>query len=148
MKRVWRRRAGLWLALLITLTAVAAQETPGGATLQDKAATTRWSTFTSVLPAAFSAALRGTQQITLINVHVPYEGELPGTDAFIAFDRLERQRDRLPQNKAAAIAVYCMSGRMSDVAARTLHDLGYTNVTELRGGMVAWRRAGFPVTGR
>jgi phage shock protein E len=148
MKRVWRRRAGLWLALLITLTAVAAQETPGGATPQDKAATARSSTFTSVLPEAFSAALQGTPQITLINVHVPYEGELPGTDAFIAFDRIGRQRGRLPQEKAAAIAVYCMSGRMSDVAARTLHDLGYTNVTELRGGMIAWQRAGFPVTGR
>lgn len=147
MKRAWRRRAGLWLALLTVPAAVTAQEMPG-ATPQGKAATTRSSTFTSVPPEAFFAALRGTPQITLINVHVPYEGELPGTDAFIAFDRIERQRNRLPQNKAAAIAVYCMSGRMSEVASRTLRDLGYTNVTELRGGMIAWHRAGFPVTGR
>lgn len=148
MKRALRRCPGLWLVLLILLPAVTAQDMPGGATPQDKVATTRSSTFTSVPPAAFSAALRGTPQITLINVHVPYEGELPGTDAFIAFDRIERQRDRLPQEKAAAIAVYCMSGRMSVVAVRKLRDLGYTNVTELRGGMVAWQRAGFPVTGR
>jgi len=146
LKRAWRRRAGLWLALLTLPAGVTAQEMPG-ATPQAKAATTRSSTFTSVPAAAFFAALRGTPQITLINVHVPYEGELPGTDAFIAFDRIERQRNRLPQNKGAAIAVYCMSGRMSDVASRTLRDLGYTNVTELWGGMIAWHRAGFPVTG-
>lgn len=148
LNRALRRRAGLWLALLATLTAVTAQEMPGGATPRGKAVTTRSSTFTSVPPEAFFAALRGTPQITLINVHIPYEGELPGTDAFIAFDRIARQRNRLPQDKAAAVAIYCMSGRMSEVASRTLRDLGYTNVTELRGGMSAWQRAGFPLTSR
>ena len=148
MKRALRRCPGLWLVLLILLPAVTAQDMPGGATPQDKVATTRSSTFTSVPPAAFSAALRGTPQITLINVHVPYEGELPGTDAFIAFDRIARQRNRLPHEQAAAIAVYCMSGRMSDVAARTLRDLGYTDVTELQGGMIAWHRAGYPLKNR
>ena len=140
LKRTRRRWAGLWLALLIPFPTVTAQDMPSGAT--------RPSPFTSVPPAAFSAVLRGTPQLTLINVHVPYEGELAGTDAFIAFDRIARQRNRLPHDKAAAIAVYCMSGRMSDVAARTLRDLGYTDVTELQGGMIAWHRAGYPLKNR
>ncbi len=148
MKRALRRRVGLWLALLATLTAVTAQKMPDGTPSQDKVVTTRSSTYTSVPPEAFITTLRGAPQITLINVHVPYEGELPGTDAFIAFDQIERQQNRLPQDKAAMIAVYCMSGRMSDVASRTLRDLGYSNVMELRGGMIAWQRAGFPVKGR
>lgn len=147
LKRTRRRWAGLWLALLILFPAVTAQDIPGGSPHPDNA-TTRPSPFPSVPPAAFSAVLRGTPQLTLINVHVPYEGELAGTDAFIAFDRIARQRNRLPHDKAAAIAVYCMSGRMSDVAARTLRDLGYTDVTELQGGMIAWHRAGFPLKDR
>ena len=147
LKRTRLRWAGLWLALLIPFPAVTAQDIPGGAPHPGNT-TTRPSLFTSVPPAAFSAVLRGTPQLTLINVHVPYEGELAGTDAFIAFDQIARQRNRLPHDKAAAIAVYCMSGRMSDVAARTLRDLGYTDIMELRGGMIAWRRAGFPVKGR
>ena len=146
LKRTRRRWAGLWLALLILFPAVTAQDIPGGPPHPDNA--TRPSPFPSVPPAAFSAVLRGTPPLTLINVHVPYEGELAGTDAFIAFDRIARQRNRLPHDKAAAIAVYCMSGRMSDVAARTLRDLGYTDVTELQGGMIAWHRAGYPLKDR
>lgn len=91
-------------------------------------------------------ALKSADGITLINVHVPYEGEIAGTEAFVPFDQLERRRGPLPQNKTAPVAVYCMSGRMSELASRTLLKLGYTQVIELRGGMIAWRQAGLPLT--
>ena len=87
-----------------------------------------------------------------MNVHTPYEGELPGTDLFIAFDRIRDERERLPGETATPIAVYCRSGRMSSDAARTLAGLGYTNVVELQGGMDAWEASGrsvelIPVSG-
>jgi rhodanese-related sulfurtransferase len=43
------------------------------------------------------------------------------------------------------IAVYCRSGTMSAEAARTLVRLGYTDVWDLGGGMLAWEKAGFPL---
>ena len=80
-----------------------------------------------------------------INVHVPYEGEIARTDSFIPYDQVEKQIRQLPARKDAKILLYCQSGRMSDIAARTLVRLGYTNLWHLKGGMVEWRQQGYPV---
>ena len=80
-----------------------------------------------------------------INVHVPYEGEIARTDSFIPYDQVEKQIRQLPARKDAKILLYCQSGRMSDIAARTLVRLGYTNPWHLKGGMVEWRQQGYPV---
>jgi rhodanese-related sulfurtransferase len=81
------------------------------------------------------------KDFTLVNVHVPYEGELPQTDLMIPYDKIEQQVNELP-GKDAPIVLYCRSGSMSTTAARDLVRLGYTNVMELDGGMVAWESAG------
>lgn len=77
----------------------------------------------------------------VINVHVPYEGELAGTDAFIPYDRI-RDDPRLPEDKATELLLYCQSGRMSEEAAVDLHEEGYTNIAHLEGGMKAWEASG------
>jgi rhodanese-related sulfurtransferase len=83
----------------------------------------------------------------LVNVHVPFEGDLPATDASIAYDQIERQLDRLPADRSAKIVLYCRSGSMSTQAARALAALGYTNVHQLSGAFNAWRAAGLPMAG-
>lgn len=117
-------------------TPVAASEAAGRAVL------VAGGSYLDIGPAELAAVLPG-KTFPLINVHVPYEGEIEGTDLFIPFDRIELQRDELPGDLGARIVLYCRTGRMSAVAAETLVKLGYADVWNLAGGMVEWERAGF-----
>ena len=58
-------------------------------------------------------------------------------------DFVEKAKSTLPIEKR--IAVYCRSGRRSANAAGKLADVGYKCVN-LKGGIVAWKEAGMPVT--
>jgi rhodanese-related sulfurtransferase len=78
-----------------------------------------------------------------INVHVPYEGEIEKTDLFIPYDEIRKNLDKLPADKNAKIVLYCRTDRMSNIAAKTLVNLGYTNVWVLEDGMIEWRKAGY-----
>jgi rhodanese-related sulfurtransferase len=81
----------------------------------------------------------------VINVHIPYEGEIAGTDLFIPYDEIAAHSNLLPEDKDAGLVLYCMSGRMSTTAAETLASLGYTNLLHLDGGMRGWVEAGHPL---
>ena len=91
------------------------------------------------------ARMLAKKKFPLINVHSPYEGELEGTDLFIPFDQIEAHVSRLPADKRATIVLYCRSGAMSATSARTLVRLGYADVWNLDGGMIAWQHAGKPL---
>ena len=93
--------------------------------------------------AAGLASMLETKDFLLINVHIPYEGEIQGTDLFVPYDDIEGNLDQLPANKETKLVVYCRSGGMSAIAARTLVQLGYTDVWNLDGGMIAWTEAGY-----
>ena len=80
-----------------------------------------------------------------VNVHIPYEGEIEGTDAFIPFDKIAEDLDRLPTDRSAEIVLYCRSGRMSEIAATDLAARGFTGVSHLSGGMIDWQRSGHPI---
>ncbi len=83
------------------------------------------------------------KDFVLINVHIPYEGELPQTDQFIPYNAIDQNIDRLPQDKAARVVLYCRSGRMSAIASETMANLGYTNVLNLKEGMREWQQKGY-----
>lgn len=87
------------------------------------------------------AGLLDEPDVTVINVHVPYEGELPDTDAFVAYDDIVGD-PALPDDPNAPIALYCRSGSMSAEASAALVEAGFTDITDLDGGMNAWRDAG------
>jgi rhodanese-related sulfurtransferase len=91
------------------------------------------------------ALMLENKEFPLINVHVPYEGEIEGTDDFIPFDQIEQNVDKLPADKDARVVIYCRSGSMSGISARSLVKLGYTDVWNLDGGMIAWEASGRPL---
>jgi rhodanese-related sulfurtransferase len=78
---------------------------------------------------------------TVVNVHIPYQGEIEDTDANIAFNDIDALTEALP-DKNAPIVLYCRSGNMSEQATRDLVELGYTQVYDVPGGMNAWQSSG------
>lgn len=118
-------------------------ETPAAATGTGPESTTEASGYHLLGPAEFEAQIAATPE-HVVNVHVPYEGELPGTTEFIDYQAIGGD-ERLPADKSAPVLLYCRSGRMSKIAADTLSAEGYTNLYDLSGGMVAWEEAGKPL---
>jgi phage shock protein E len=88
------------------------------------------------------AAILQAGDVTLLNVKTPYIGEIEGTDLYIPYTDLVARAAELPQDRTAPIVVYCRTGNQSAIAARTLLDLGYTNVKNLAGGMTGWTASG------
>lgn len=57
---------------------------------------------------------------------------------------LELRIENVERNRDAEMVVYCAGGTRSALAVRSLEELGYTNVTSMKGGFNGWKNAGFP----
>jgi rhodanese-related sulfurtransferase len=94
--------------------------------------------YRSISPSELKTMMEN-KDFTLINVHIPYAGDIPGTDMSIPFNEIGEKLD-LP--KDSKIVLYCRSGSMSKTAAETLVKLGYKNIFDLRNGMIRWQQKG------
>lgn len=147
---------GRLLMLLAAALVAACQASPPVNAPSSEAAADAGTASTSGLPVRPAGLLTPSQLAEILpqkdfffaNTHVPYEGEIEPTDAFIPYDQIEENLAQLPADRTAMIVVYCRSGRMSAIAAETLARLGYSNVWDLGGGMVAWEEAGLPLSRR
>ena len=99
-------------------------------------------------PVKYGELIETSKTITLLDVRAPEEfkeGHLP--DAI----NVDSQSPRFAEEAASKIpagnqvALYCRSGRRSVDASRALAAAGYV-VTDLEGGILAWEKAGLPVT--
>lgn len=71
------------------------------------------------------------------------QGHVPGAIS-IPRGLLERQiEDKVPE-RTTEIVLHCAGGTRSALAARSLQELGYTNVSSMAGGFGRWKEAGFP----
>jgi molybdopterin/thiamine biosynthesis adenylyltransferase/rhodanese-related sulfurtransferase len=71
------------------------------------------------------------------------EGFIPGA-IHIPRGSLESRIERAVPERERPILLYCASGERSAFAAKTLEELGYTDVASLAGGFTDWKRNGFP----
>ena len=100
--------------------------------------------FESVSPQEFYRLMQNKDAF-VIDVHVPEQKHLNGTDVWIPYDKLEEMQNLLPEDKNTLILVYCRSGHMSKIAASKLAEMGYKNIYDLDGGIIAWQKAGLPI---
>lgn len=88
--------------------------------------------------------LLDNEEVFLLDTHIPEQQHILGTDAFIPYDEIEANIDKLPTDKTTPIAIYCRSGSMSVEASQQLSELGYENVYNLLGGANSWRTKNYP----
>ena len=97
-------------------------------------------------PDAFQAALQAAQNVQLVDVRTPEEyrsGYIAGA-VNINFHDADFAQQIARLDKAKPLMVYCAVGGRSGKAAAKLSEMGFKNVTDLAGGMNAWKAAGKP----
>ena len=84
-------------------------------------------------------------EIHLVDVREQVEfagGRVKGA-SLLPLGELEKRHEELDHSKR--IYVMCRTGRRSAEAQRKLHDLGFTNVVNVSGGIEAWKKEDLPV---
>jgi rhodanese-related sulfurtransferase len=89
-----------------------------------------------------TAKMLENKDFTMVNVHTPWEGNIPQTDLRLAYDQIEQSLDQLPAEKDAKTVVYCLTSGMAKKAVASLLSQGYTNIWMLDGGTTAWEESG------
>ena len=104
------------------------------------------SSYRNITAAELKSMLKD-KDFLLVDVHIPIGTSIPGTDLFIPYDEITVSENvlQLPAEKDTKIVLYCRSGRMSEIAAEELVNLGYTSVWNVSDGMLGWEQAGYPL---
>ena len=100
-----------------------------------------------VSPAEAKQTLEHTPGIVVLDVRTPEEyqaGHLHHA-VLLPVNTVEAKAASVLKDKHQPVLVYCHSGSRSAVAVKTLRAQGYTAVSELDGGIIAWSAAGLPV---
>jgi thiosulfate sulfurtransferase len=98
----------------------------------------------SMQPVALTPSQLKSRQNQLLVIDVRglleyWMGHIAGAQKF--------SRDRILKEipKDQAIAITCLSGHRSDMAAQWLVAQGYSKVHSLQGGLLAWQSAGYAI---
>jgi rhodanese-related sulfurtransferase len=100
-----------------------------------------------VPPAAAAEVVAGQSDVVVLDVRTPEEFADARIAGAINVDYYAADfRDQLDElDKEATYVLYCQSGNRSEDANRIMRDLGFAEVYEVDGGIVAWNGAGLPI---
>jgi rhodanese-related sulfurtransferase len=96
---------------------------------------------------AARARLDAADGVAFLDVREPMEvarGTVPGA-VVVPLGSLHLLVEGALPAKGAEIVVLCQRGNRSALAADSMQGMGYTNVTSLQGGFMAWAMGGHPV---
>jgi rhodanese-related sulfurtransferase len=130
----------LALSLAISACSAAQEKTPEDLLVQGQAFPVNADGYADITVDQLAGIL-DQKEFSLINVHIPYEGEIAQTDRFIPYNEISQHLDELG-SQDSPIVLYCRSGNMSTTAAKELVELGYTKIFEVDGGFNAWKVSG------
>lgn len=132
-------RVSTWLFLIVILLA-GCQSKP----VTGEEVAVAGGSYQNITPEELNSWLKN-KDFVFINVHIPFAGNIAGTDLSIPYDEITAPENllQLPADKNAKVILYCRSGRMSEMAAEQLVSRGYTNIWNLTGGMVGWEQASY-----
>ena len=103
----------------------------------------------NVTPAAASTWLAATPNARILDVRTKEEfatGHLAKAILIPWTDKDFKARAAKELDPAKPLLVYCRSGRRSAEAAAALAKLGFTDIRNVEGGILAWEKAGKPIT--
>ncbi|MEJ2753515.1 MAG: rhodanese-like domain-containing protein [Chloroflexota bacterium] len=87
------------------------------------------------------------KDILLVDVRSPseyvHDGHIEGAQ-LLPLQQLMQGAAELPREQE--IVIVCRSGNRSMVACQQLVQMGFANVKNFNGGMIAWQMAGLPVS--
>ena len=110
----------------------------------------------SVAPRDVQAKIDGSKKPLIVDVREPEglaeTGAIPtsinvplGMLAIKADQELpEAMRDERLQDRDQEVIVTCAAGGQAALGAKTLKDMGFSNVSYVEGGMRGWQEAGMP----
>lgn len=103
----------------------------------------------SISPAEASRQLSSPPEPVLLDVRTEEEfagGHIAGAKLIPWTGKDFETRATRELDRSKPLLVYCRSGKRSSAAAQKLAALGFADVRNVKGGTLAWQKAGFPLT--
>lgn len=144
----------LFIALLVSLAtatvSIAADSTTPGQRLQEriKAANAKIKTIDNMTLRQWID--NSEQEFVLLDVREPGEvsaGKIEADDTMsIPRGLVEMQFIKKVNDLDKPVVIYCLKGSRGALTAEALTELGYTNIYNLKGGLLGWIEGGHPVS--
>ena len=98
----------------------------------------------SEVDAKSAQALDGALWVDVREIDEWEQGHLPGA-VLVPRGNLESRIERIAPDKSQPVVLYCAVGARSAFSAKSLTELGYTDVHSLAGGIEDWKRDGLEI---